>query len=125
MLAGLVRALRGAPEFARLVKDVIRVRVVLDANNVHDELSFRLRRQSPIARTDLHEMIDAGVVEAFIPRFLDDEISEHAQEIGERFGKSAEEVRAAYLEFRSRLRSYDPLEADDPVAARIDPDDVL
>jgi hypothetical protein len=125
MLAGFVRALRSVPELARFVKDVIRVRVVLDANNVHDELSFRLRRQSPIARTDLHEMIDAGVVEAFIPRFLDDEIEEHAQEIGERFGKTAEEVRAAYLEFRSRLRPYDPLEADDPVAARIDPDDVL
>lgn len=125
MLAGLVRTLRSAPELARFVRDVIRVRVVLDANNVHDELSFRLRRRSPIARTDLHEMIDAGVVEAFIPRFLDDEIAEHAQEIGERFGKTAKEVRAAYLEFRLRLRPYDPLEAEDPVAAKIDPDDVV
>ena len=101
------------------------MRVVLDANNVHDELSFRLRRQSPIARTDLYEMIDAGVVEAFIPRFLDDEISEHAQEIGERFGKSAEEVRAAYLEFRSRLRCLRRAGSGRSVAARIDPDDVL
>jgi len=125
MLAGLVRALRSAPDLARFVKDVIRVRIVLDANSVHDELSFRLRRRSPVARTDLREMIDAGVVEAFIPRFLDGEIAEHAQEIGERFGKTAEEVWAAYLEFRPRLRPYDPQEAHDPVAAEIDPDDVL
>jgi len=125
MLAALVRALKRAPELARFVQDFICVRIVLDANSVHDELSFRLRRRSPAARTDLHEMIDAGVVEAFIPSSLDDEIAEHAQEIGERFGKTAEDVWAAYLEFRPRLRPYDPQEAHDPVAAEIDPDDVL
>jgi len=49
--------------------------MVMDASAIQGELRWRLRRRAkPAARTGLHEAIEAGVVIAYAPIFLNQEI---------------------------------------------------
>jgi hypothetical protein len=123
-LAALSNFLRSVPALAGFARELIQLRVVLDANEVQREIRFRLRRRQPNARSGLHEALAAGVVIGFVPPFLDDEIGKYVGKIARETKRSVDEVHAEWAVIRALLRVYDPQETDDPEAARIDPKDV-
>lgn len=123
-LAALGNFLRGVPALAVFARELIQLRVVLDANEVQREIRFRLTRRQAEARSGLHEAIAAGVVVALAPPFLDEEIAKYASQIARDTGRSIDEVHAEWSVIRELLRVYDPKEGDDPDAALIDPKDV-
>ena len=114
------------PAFAPLLKNIIRIGVVLDAHVVQQELRWRLgRREKPHARTKLHEAISSGAIIPFAPTFLDAEIDEHATEIAEATGAGIEDVRREWQDFRKLLHLYSPrLEPKLDKAEVADPDDL-
>src|SRR5260370_41235054 len=66
------------PLFRQLLDDVIQIVMVMDASAIQGELRWRLRRRTkPAARTGLHEAIEAGVVIAYAPIFLKQEIENY------------------------------------------------
>ena len=76
-LAGFAALLRSLPALAIFARELIQLRLVLDANEVQRQIRFRLSRTKAHARSGLHEAIAAGVVIAFVPRFIDDEIAKY------------------------------------------------
>lgn len=97
------------PGIAPLLKEVLRIGVVLDADIVQRELRWRLgRRRKPTARTKLHEVITSGVIVPFVPTFLDTEISEHLADIANATGVGIEDARKEWQTFRSLLHFYAP-----------------
>lgn len=97
------------PAFAPLLKDIVRLGVVLDAHVIQQELRWRLgRRKKPDARTGLHEAIASGVLVPFAPTFLDAEIEEHVSDIAEATGVTIEDVRREWQDFRKLLHFYSP-----------------
>jgi hypothetical protein len=89
--------------------DVLRIALVLDASAVQCELRWRLaKRQQPSARTALHELIEAGVVVAFAPHWLDQEIRDHAAEIAGGTKAPTTAVLAEWDSFRRLIAFYPP-----------------
>ena len=123
-LAAFSNLLRSMPVLTVFARELIQLRLVLDANEVQREIRFRLTRRQADARSGLHEAIAAGVVVALAPRFLDEEIAKYSGKIAQDTGRSIDDVHAEWAVVRGLLRIYDPKEADDPDAARIDPKDV-
>lgn len=102
-LLGLLR--NAVPAFG----DVLRIALVLDASAVQRELRWRLaKRQQPSARTALHELIEAGVVVAFAPHWLDQEIRDHAAEIASDTKAPVAAVLEEWDSFRQLVRFYPP-----------------
>lgn len=101
--------LASLPAFAPLLKNVVQIRVVLDAHVAQQELRWRLgRRRNPSARTRLHVAIAAGVIVPFAPPFLDGEIEEHVHEIADATRTSVADVRREWQEFRKLVHFYAP-----------------
>jgi len=97
------------PELAPLLEDYLQIKLVIDANFVHQELQWRLKRRNPIARTRLHESVVSGVVILFAPTHLGSEIEDDLGEIAERSGATVDQARAEWKDFRSHLHFYTPL----------------
>jgi len=116
----------GIPAFAPLLKNVVRIGMVLDAHVVQQELRWRLRqREKQHARTGLHEAIVSGVIIPFAPTFLDLEIEEHLGDIAEETGVGIKDVRGEWQDFRKLLHFYAPKEQPKLTEAEIaDPDDL-
>jgi hypothetical protein len=114
------------PAFAPLLKNVVRIGMVLDAHVVQQELRWRLRqRKKQDARTGLHEAIGSGVIIPFAPTFLDVEIEEHLRDIAEATGVGMEDVRREWQDVRKLLHFYSPKEQPKlPEAEIVDPDDL-
>lgn len=113
------------PAFAPLLKDIVRLGVVLDAHVIQQELRWRLgRRQKPDARTGLHEAIVSGVLVPFAPTFLDAEIEEHLTDIAEDIGVPIEDVRREWQDFRKLLHFYSPKRSPQLTTVVVDPDDL-
>lgn len=113
------------PAFTPLLKDIVRLGVVLDAQVIQQELRWRLgRRKKPDARTGLHEAIVSGVLVPFAPTFLDAEIEEHMADIAEAVGVTVEDVRREWQEFRKLLHFYSPKRPPQLKTAVVDPDDL-
>jgi hypothetical protein len=114
------------PAFAPLLKNVVRIGMVLDAHVVQQELRWRLRqRKKQDARTGLHEAIASGVIIPFAPTFLDVEIEEHLRDIAEATAVGMEDVRREWQDVRKLLHFYSPKEQSKlPEAEIVDPDDL-
>lgn len=85
------------PLFRQLLDDIIQIVMVLDASAIQGELRWRLRRRiKPAARTCLHEAIDAGVVIAYAPIFLKQEIEKYLPVIAIDTGVSIEGATAEW-----------------------------
>ena len=120
MFAGF---LRRVPAAAALAREIIQLRLVLDASFVQQEIRFLLRKNKPEARSSLQEIIDAGIVIALAPSFLKVEIEKYVSKISADTGKTVEEVREQWRQLRLRIHFYEPHHLEDPAAA-IDPKDV-
>lgn len=65
-----------------VLEGYVKFYLVLDANIIQGELRWRLgKREKPHARTGLHEAIMSGVLVAYVPAIVEQEILEHAEEI--------------------------------------------
>jgi len=111
------------PLFRQLLDDVIQIVMVMDASAIQGELRWRLRRRTkPAARTGLHEAIDAGVVIAYAPIFLKQEIEKYLPVIAIDTGMSIEVATAEWQRVQSLIRFYTPI-GDGRKFAVVDPKD--
>lgn len=111
------------PLFRQLLDDIIQIVMVLDASAIQSELRWRLRwRTKPAARTALHEAIDAGVVIAYAPIFLRQEIEKYLSVIAMDTGASIEVATAEWQRVQSLIRFYAPI-GDGRGFALVDPKD--
>lgn len=125
-LVGMRGALEGLPALDLLLQGLVRLRLVIDANIVQQEIRWRSgRRRNPAARSGLQEAIDSGVMVAFAPTFLKSEIEDHLSDIAADTGVPIEEVRQHWDDFHSRINFYEPQSADDSAMEAVDPDDAV
>src|SRR5260370_7793536 len=83
------------PFFRQLLDDIVQTVMVVDASAIQGELRWRLgSRTNPTARTGLHEAIDSGVVIAFAPIFLRQEIEKYLLFIASETGVTLETANA-------------------------------
>lgn len=103
----------------------VRFHLVLDANILQEELRWRLgKRQKAHARTRLHDAIVSGVLVAYVPTVVEQEILEHAEAIAVGTGSSVAEVENEWRKLMSLLRAY-PLRPEPVKVAQVaDPDDL-
>lgn len=113
------------PGIKSLLKSLVRVVVVIDANVVHRELEFRLRkRRKPEARSSLTEAIQSGAWVAIAPPFLDEEIEKYMTKIADRCHVTEEAVRGEWESLRSLFRFYTPTSKANVRELNVDPKDV-
>src|SRR6266446_320192 len=108
-LPQLIALAAGIPAFAPLLKNVVRIGIVVDAHVVQQDLRWRAgRRKKAEARTGLHEAIVSGVIVPFAPTFLEAEIEEHLGDIANETRVDIEDVWREWLDFRKLLHFYSP-----------------
>jgi predicted nucleic acid-binding protein len=121
-LVGLAQSLSA---LSPALQGFVRFHLVLDANILQEELRWRLgKRQKSHARTRLHEAIVSGVLVAYVPAIVEQEILEHAEEIAVSTRSSVEEVQNEWRKLLALLRVY-PLRSEPvKVTQVVDPDDL-
>jgi len=89
--------------------ELAQVPLVVDASAVLAELRWivRRRRSAPV-RSALEELVAAGTVVAYAPPWLEDEVNEKLPVISKRERLSLESLRAAWAQYRSAIRFYEP-----------------
>jgi hypothetical protein len=123
-LRALLRLRDEFPFFRELFGDILQAVMVLDASAVQGELRWRLgSRTNPTARTGLHEAIDAGVITAFAPAFLRQEIEKHLPAIASETGITLEVASAEWQRVQSLINFYAPT-GDGTQFALVDPKDL-
>jgi hypothetical protein len=124
-LVSMRGVLESLPALDILLQGLVRLRLVIDANIVQQEIRWRSgRRRNPAARSGLQEAIDSGIVVALAPTFLKSEIEDHLSDIAADTGVAIEEVRQHWQDFQPKLTFYEPQSADDGAMEVVDPDDV-
>jgi hypothetical protein len=123
-LVGMRNLLASMRVLSPLLRELIQVRLVIDANIVQQEIRWRsARRRDPAARSSLHEAIDSGIVVALAPTFLKSEIEDHLSDISADTGVQLEQVRQHWQDFQAELNFYEPQWLGDRIEG-IDPDDL-
>src|SRR5580693_3415042 len=101
----LFELIRLVPGRAAMLQSLIRIELVIDANVVLGEIRRRLKRQKPEARSDLHEVIDSGIVTFIAPYHLVSEIDEeHLARILPSTGKSIADAQREWNDLRTKIR---------------------
>lgn len=114
-----------SPQFREIFGDLLELRVVIDANIVYGELTWRLgKRRNPAARSALHEAIDSGTIVAFAPPVLEEEIRQHIGEIAERAKVPVSRALQEWQQFKLLLHFYDPEPLTQAGADPVDPEDL-
>lgn len=125
LLPGFVALIKAVPGLQPLMPEILQLRLVIDANIVQEELRWRLkRRRKANARTALHEVLACGVLIAYAPHFLEDEVREHAFRIATETGTSLEDVLREWEQIRQYLCFYTARTRGKLDVSRTDPDDV-
>jgi predicted nucleic acid-binding protein len=97
------------PYLKPLLPRLIQVRLVLDANRVYGELLWRLKRRRVVTnQSGLHEAIASGLVVAYAPAFLQQEIEEHLSEIAARAQRPLADAEREWKLFSNILHFHDP-----------------
>jgi predicted nucleic acid-binding protein len=121
-LAGLIQTL---PSLRTLFPQILQLRVVIDANIVQGELRWRLKsRRKPGARSALHEVLECGVLVAYAPHFLENEIRKHAPRLARETKTSLADVHREWKDFRKYICFYTAQIRARVDMNRTDPDDV-
>ena len=112
-----------SPLFRLFFGDLVQIVVIVDASAVQSELRWRLgSRINPEARTSLHEVFDSGLLVAFAPTFLKQEIEKHLPRIASETGATMEAASTEWERLRHAIRFYTP-KGDGAEFAEIDPED--
>jgi predicted nucleic acid-binding protein len=124
-LPALVGLAQSVSALSPVLQGFVRFHLVLDANILQEELRWRLgKRQKPHARTRLHEAIVSGVLVAYAPAIVEQEILEHAEEIAVSTRTSVAEVQNEWRKLLALLRIY-PLRSEPvKVTQVVDADDL-
>jgi hypothetical protein len=105
-LVGLVSLF---PYLKPLLPRFIQVRLVLDANRVYGEILWRLKRRRVAAnQSGLHEAIASGLVVAYAPAFLQQEIEGHLPEIAIQARRPFVDAEREWKQFSNILHFHDP-----------------
>ena len=108
-LPRLMAFIEAMPLLAELLPRLPQVRLVADANRIHAELRWRLRkRRDPTYRSAIHEAIEAGVAVFLAPEYLKREIEKHYETIAEDTGTTVADVDREWTQFQRYVGFYDP-----------------
>jgi hypothetical protein len=108
-LPRLIAFIEAMPLLAELLPGLPQVRLVADANRIHAELRWRLRkRRAPTDRSAIHEAIEAGVAVFLAPEYLKWEIEKHYETIAEDTGTTVADVDREWTLFQRYVGFYDP-----------------
>jgi hypothetical protein len=107
LLPKLREILEAFPALRPVLPHLLQLAVVIDANIVHSELWWRLKnRPRPELRSELEEAMASGVLIAYAPHHLEDEIREHAEELALTTKRSVAEVDLEWASFRRYIHFH-------------------
>jgi hypothetical protein len=95
------------PALRSVLPHVLQLAVVIDANIVQGELWWRLKnRPRPELRSSLEEALASGVLIAYAPHHLEDEIREHLKKLAFRTKCSVADVEREWTSFRRYIHFH-------------------
>lgn len=107
VLPKLRKILELFPALRTVLPQLLQLAVVIDANIVQSELWWRLKnRPRPELRSSLEEALASGVLVAYAPHHLEDEIREHAEELALRTKCSVADVEREWTSFRRYIHFH-------------------
>lgn len=126
LLPTLAHWIRGAAANDSSLLDIEVFSVVLDANKVIAEIRWRLsKRTKPHALSGIFESIEARVLIAYVPSYLEHEIFENAEKISFEVGKSTEAILEEWRRIKPFLRVHDTAMQQVEVIELADPKDLV
>ena len=100
--------------------------VVLDANKVIAEIRWRLgKRAKPHALSGIFESIEAKVLMAYVPCFMEQEIFANAEKIAAGLGRPTQDVLAEWSRIKPFLRVHETAMQQVEVLELADPKDLV
>jgi len=109
------------PVLRDLMPHPIQVRLVADANRIHAELRWRLRRRRhPDHRSAIHEAIEAGVAMFLAPEYVKQEIEKYYGAIAADTGSTVVEVQREWNHFQRYVGFYSPRQRPSPTKTYAD-----
>jgi hypothetical protein len=110
-LPQLIAFMEALPVLRELMPHPLQVRLVADANRIHAELRWRLRkRRHPDHRSAIHESIEAGVAVFLAPEHVKQEIEKYYEAIAADTGTTVAEVEKEWTNFQQYVGFYAPQE---------------
>lgn len=95
------------PSLRSVLPQLLQLSVVIDANIVQGELWWRLKnRPRPELRSSLEEALASGVLIAYAPHHLEDEIREHTEELALSTKRSVADVEREWTSFRRYIHFH-------------------
>jgi predicted nucleic acid-binding protein len=95
------------PALRSVLPQLLQLSVVIDANIVQSELWWRLKnRPRPALRSSLEEALASGVLIAYAPHHLEDEIREHLEQLAVRTKRPVAEVEREWTFFRRHIHFH-------------------
>lgn len=104
---------------------IVDFKFVVDANVIIGDIRWLVyKRKNPDARTNLQEVIDAGITEVYVPKQIFSEVKENLADIAREENIDFDELMSEWTEYQKKLIIYEP---DDEIVEKykggIDPDD--
>jgi hypothetical protein len=114
-LPQLIAFMEALPVLREFMPNPLQVRLVADANRIHAELRWRLRkRRHPDHRSAIHEAIEAGVAVFLAPEYVKQEIEKYYEAIAEDTGSTVAEVQQEWALFQRYVGFYAPKQCPSP-----------
>ena len=108
-LPQLIAFMEALPVLREFMPNPLQLRLVADANRIHAELRWRLRkRRHPDHRSAIHEAIEAGVAVFLAPEYVKWEIEKYYASIAEDTGTTVAEVQQEWTQFQQFVGFYVP-----------------
>lgn len=107
-LAGLREVIDRFPMLAQYVGEPKTIRLVLDANVLIAEIRWIVKqRRDPKARSALQEVLACGLLVAYAPTYLDEEMRSQLTAVSREEDLPLEALLTEWAEYRRALRFYD------------------
>lgn len=120
-LPQLVAFMEALPVLRDLIPYPFQLRLVADANRIHAELRWRLRRRRhPEHRSAIHEAIEAGVAMFLAPEYVKQEIEKYYEAIAADTGSTVVEVEKEWNQFQQYVGFYSPRQRPSPTETYAD-----
>lgn len=110
-LPQLMASMEALPVLREFMPHPLQVRLVADANRIHAELRWRLRkRRHPDHRSAIHESIEAGVAVFLAPEYVKKEVEKYYEAIAADTCTTVAEVQKEWTQFQQYVGFYAPQE---------------
>lgn len=131
VLRSFADLLAAFPQLAKVCGGpILRVRVVLDANAVMQDVLLAAKARNATMRPTVEELIDSGVVEALAPELVRREVARHLPTLVARLpDERRARADAVWARYQQKIRwiaetDYSPAATTFPILAARDPNDV-